>query len=231
MTGTESGIAQSEKRMVKKRVAVLISGRGSNMMSLVEAADSSDYPAEIVSVISNRPQAPGLEWAAGRGIPTAAIDHTAFKTRDEFDAELDRTLTQAEPDIIACAGFMRLMTPSFVMKWQDRMINIHPSLLPLFKGLHTHQRAIDAGMRISGCTVHAVRPEMDEGPILGQAAVPILPQDTAETLAARILTAEHKLYPQVLALLASHQISIADGKVKFPEQLNQNQVLFSPTIR
>lgn len=231
MTASGSRTAHSGTPTIRKRVAVLISGRGSNMMSLVEAATSVDYPAEIVSVISNRPQAPGLEWAAGRGIKTAAIDHTAFKTREDFDAALDQALSQAEPDIIACAGFMRLMTPSFVLKWQDRMINIHPSLLPLFKGLHTHQRAIDAGMRISGCTVHAVRPEMDEGPILGQAAVPILPEDTAETLAARVLAAEHKLYPQVLGLLASHQISIADGKVKFPEQLNQNQVLFSPTIR
>lgn len=215
----------------RKRVAVLISGRGSNMMSLVEAARAPDYPAEIISVISNRPQAAGLAWAEKQGIPTAAIDHTKFESRAHFDAALDERLIADNPDIIACAGFMRLMTPAFVTKWQDRMINIHPSLLPLFKGLHTHQRAIDAGMLISGCTVHAVRPEMDEGPILGQAAVPILPGDTAETLSQRVLTAEHKLYPQVLALLASHQISIADGKVKFPEQLNQNQVLFSPTIR
>ncbi len=223
--------APNPGRRTRKRVAVLISGRGSNMMSLVEAANSPDYPAEIISVISNRPQATGLAWAAKQGIPTAAIDHMTFQTREAFDAALNERLIADNPDIIACAGFMRLMTPAFVTKWQDRMINIHPSLLPLFKGLHTHQRAIDAGMRISGCTVHAVRPEMDEGPILGQAAVPILPGDTAETLSQRVLTAEHKLYPQVVALLASHQISIVDGKVKFPEQLNQNQALFSPTIR
>lgn len=223
--------ASRRSPQTRKRVAVLISGRGSNMMSLVESARAPDYPAEVISVISNRPQAAGLAWAEKQGIPAAAIDHTKFASRADFDAALDERLIADDPDIIACAGFMRLMTPAFVTKWQDRMINIHPSLLPLFKGLHTHQRAIDAGMLISGCTVHAVRPEMDEGPILGQAAVPILPGDTAETLSQRVLAAEHKLYPQVLALLASHQISIADGKVKFPEQLNQNQVLFSPTIR
>lgn len=178
----------------RKRVVVLISGRGSNMRSLVEASKAPDYAAKVVGVISNRPEAEGLSWASQHGIPSKAIDHKAFATREAFDAKLNEALSDMTPDIIACAGFMRLMTPDLVNAWAGRMINIHPSLLPMFKGLNTHQRAIDAGVRIAGCTVHLVSEDVDGGPILGQAAVAVRSDDTADSLAARILTVEHQLY-------------------------------------
>ena len=168
----------------KKRTAILISGRGSNMMSLVEAAREPGYPAEIVMVISNRPQAAGIAWAKAQGIPTLALDHKLYSDREHFEGQLHAALTVAKVELVALAGFMRLMTAGFVDKWRDRMLNIHPSLLPSFKGLHTHERALEAGVRVAGCTVHLVRPEMDEGPILAQAAVPVLDGDTPDTLAA-----------------------------------------------
>lgn len=214
----------------RKRVGILISGRGSNMMSLVEAAQSPDYPAEIVLVLSNRPEAPGLAWAKARGIPVIALDHRGYRSREEFDDQIDRLMKASSVDIIACAGFMRLMTPELVANWRNRMINIHPSLLPCFKGLDTHQRALAAGVRIAGCTVHAVRHEMDTGPILGQAAVPVHGDDTPETLAARVLAAEHKLYPQILRLLASEQISIDGDTVITNHSFFSNTVIFSPGI-
>ena len=173
----------------RKRVGILISGRGSNMMSLVEATQSPDYPAEVVLVVSNRPEAPGLAWAKSRGIPAIALDHKGYRSREEFDDQIDRLMKVSGVDIIACAGFMRLMTPGLVENWRNRMINIHPSLLPSFKGLNTHERALAAGVRISGCTVHAARHEVDTGPILGQAAVPVRGDDTPETLVARVLAA------------------------------------------
>lgn len=157
----------------KTPTAILISGRGSNMMSLVEASRAPGYPAEIVTVISNRPDAPGIAWAKAQGIATMIIDHKAYATREAFEAELDEALVASKAEIVALAGFMRLMTPDFVGRWQSRMINIHPSLLPSFKGLHTHERALETGVRIAGCTVHYVRPEMDTGPIIAQAAVPV----------------------------------------------------------
>ena len=160
---------------VKKRVAILISGRGSNMKALVEAARAPDYPAEIVTVISNRPDAAGLAWAKEQGIPALGLDHKLYENREHFEGQLQGVLSMSRVDIVALAGFMRLMTPGFVESWRDRMINIHPSLLPAFKGLHTHERALEAGVKITGCTVHFVRPEMDEGPIIGQAAVPVEP--------------------------------------------------------
>ena len=214
----------------KTRVGILISGRGSNMQALVEAAAAPDYPAEIACVISNRPEAAGLAWAKARGIATAVVDHTKFPSREAFEAELGRAL--AGVDLVACAGFMRLMTKGFVDSWRDRMINIHPSLLPAFPGLDTHARALAAGVRIHGCTVHFVRTEVDAGPIIAQAAVPVLSGDTTEALAARVLAAEHRLYPMALALVAGGAVSLtADGRVLGPT--NEGVVsapLFAPAV-
>ena len=200
-----------------KRVGVLISGRGSNMSTLIDACNSSDYPADITTVISNNPTAPGLELAAQSGITTRAIDHTRYPSREAFEADLDAALKEADVDLICNAGFMRLLTKSFVEGWRDRQLNIHPSLLPSFKGLHTHERAIEAGVRISGCTVHFVRTEMDAGPIIAQAAVPVLPDDSADDLAARVLEAEHKLYPLALEMVASGNAQVVGEHVHFKE--------------
>ena len=186
-----------------KRTAILISGRGSNMRALVEAARASDFPAEIVLVISNRPAAAGLEFARAAGIATLVIDHKVYADRAAFDRALDAGLRQARVDLVCLAGFMRLLTPWFVERWLDRVINIHPSLLPAFPGLDTHRRALEAGVKLAGCTVHYLRAGTDDGPIIAQAAVPVLPGDTENTLAARILAAEHKLYPLALRLAAS----------------------------
>ncbi len=198
----------------RKRVGVLISGRGSNMMALVAAARDPAYPAEIVCVVSNRPEAEGLKLAAAAGIATQAIDHQAFATREAFEAALNRYLQSQRLDFIACAGFMRVMSPALIEAWRDRMINIHPSLLPAYKGLHTHARALADGVAEHGCTVHIVRAELDSGPIIAQVGVPVLPGDTAEILAARVLAEEHRLYPQALALLASGRIRIDCDQVK-----------------
>lgn len=218
----------------KKRVAVLISGRGSNMQALVEAARAPGYPVEIALVISNRPDAPGLAWAKAEGLPILALDHHLYESREHFEGQLQSVLGLAKIDLIALAGFMRLMTADFVNRWQGRMINIHPSLLPAFKGLETHERALAAGVRISGCTVHFVVPEMDAGPIIGQAAVPVLRNDTPETLAARVLAAEHRLYPAMLALLAQGQVRMAETRVVWQladfTNINQAEAVFSPPL-
>jgi len=216
----------------KKRVGILISGRGSNMMSLIAAARDPAYPAAIVCVLSNRPDAEGLRKAESAGIKARAIDHARFKNRAEFEAELDEALHEAGVELVACAGFMRLMTPGFIERWRDRMLNIHPSLLPAFPGLHTHERALAAGVRVTGCTVHVVRAEMDDGPIVAQAAVPVVDGDTAESLAARVLEAEHKLYPHALALFVSGRVQIAGEKVRGPQvSINQEKALFSPPLK
>lgn len=187
--------------MTRLNLAILISGRGSNMEALLSAAEDPAYPAKPVLVASNRPDAKGLETAAAAGIPTLAIDHKLYgKDREAFERALDKALTDAGTEIIALAGFMRVLTPWFVSRWEGRMINIHPSLLPKYKGLDTHQRAIDAGDTEAGCTVHWVTAGVDEGEIIAQASVPILPGDTAETLAARTLPEEHRLYPRALAI-------------------------------
>jgi phosphoribosylglycinamide formyltransferase-1 len=215
----------------KKRVGILISGRGSNMLSLIAAARAADYPAEIACVLSNRPEAEGLFKAAGAGLQTRVVDHKHLKEREAFEAELDAALHSFGVDLVACAGFMRLMTPGFVERWRDRMLNIHPSLLPAFPGLHTHERALAAGVKVTGCTVHVVRPEMDSGPIVAQAAVPVLDGDTAESLAARVLEAEHMLYPHALALFASGRVHIAGEKVVGPQApINQEKALFWPPL-
>ncbi|MEZ5676237.1 MAG: phosphoribosylglycinamide formyltransferase [Thalassovita sp.] len=181
-----------------KRVAILVSGGGSNMVKLVESM-VGDHPARAVLVGSNDPDAGGLKKAAEMGVPTFAVDHRPFKgDREAFQAELLTHLKAAEPDVICLAGFMRVLTESFVREWDGRMLNIHPSLLPKYKGLHTHARALEAGDAEAGCTVHLVTPALDDGPILGQARVPVQPGDTPDTLAARVLQQEHKLYPAVL---------------------------------
>jgi phosphoribosylglycinamide formyltransferase 1 len=213
---------------MKKRVAILISGRGSNMMALVEAARAPGYPAEIVSIIASRPDAAGLAWAKTQGLPALAIDHKSYATREAFDDAVHAALTEARADLIALAGFMRIQSAAFVQKWQGRQVNIHPALLPLFKGLHPHRQALDAGVKISGCSVHFVTEEMDSGPIVAQAAVPVLDSDTPETLAARILVAEHRLYPQALALVASGRAVLEGGRVRIDGGAAGESVLFSP---
>ena len=212
----------------RRRVGVLISGRGSNMMALVEAARRPDYPAEIALVLSNRPDAAGLAWARGQGIAAQAIDHKAYASRDAFDAALDAALKEARIELVACAGFMRLMTAPFVTRWAGRMINIHPSLLPLYPGLQTHARALADGVRIAGCTVHFVVPEMDAGPIIAQGAVPVVDGDTPETLADRILAVEHQLYPHALSMVASGAAQQEGGRVKITGPINQSGRLISP---
>ena len=184
-----------------KRVAVLISGGGSNMVALLRDMEG-DHPARPVLVLSNRPDAGGLDKAKAMNVPTAVVDHTAFPDRETFEEALTVELEKADPDIICLAGFMRILTPGFITRWQGRILNIHPSLLPKYPGLHTHARALDAGDTEAGCTVHEVIADLDAGPILGQVSVPILKNDTPETLAARVLTQEHRLYPAVLRRFA-----------------------------
>jgi phosphoribosylglycinamide formyltransferase-1 len=199
--------------MPRRRVAILISGRGTNMAALIDAAQDPSYPAEIALVLSNRPDAAGLLFAKENGIATAVLNHKEHSSRESFDFALDTKLKATGIEIVCLAGFMRLLTPDFVEGWRDRMINIHPSLLPLFPGLDTHERALAAGMKLHGATVHFVRAAVDSGPIIAQAAVPVLTGDTPETLAARVLTAEHRIYPLALSLLASGKARVVDEKV------------------
>jgi phosphoribosylglycinamide formyltransferase 1 len=196
-------------RMTRKRVAILISGRGSNMAALIEAAKAPDYPAEIVLVVSNRPDALGLVHAREAGVATALVDHRAFGAdREGFERAIDAELAAHRIDLVCLAGFMRLFTPWFVTRWSGRMLNIHPALLPELKGLHTHRRALEAGAKRHGATVHFVAAAMDSGPIILQEAVPVLAGDTEETLSRRVLEAEHRIYPEALR-------RVADGKITF----------------
>ena len=188
--------------MTRARTAVLISGRGSNMMALVEAAQNPAFPAEIACVISNKADAKGLEYARAHGIPARLIDHKAYANRAAYEAALDSSLRSMDVEIIALAGFMRVLTAGFIAGWDGRLINIHPSLLPAYKGLHTHERALADGAKVHGCSVHLVTAELDGGPVLLQAEVPVLPGDTPETLSQRVLMQEHRIYPQALALIA-----------------------------
>nr|WP_281378598.1 phosphoribosylglycinamide formyltransferase [Kaistia hirudinis] len=197
----------------------MISGRGSNMSALIDAAEDADFPAEIALVLSNRADAGGLKVAEDAGLATAVVDHKAYADRASFDAAVDARLREAGVEIVCLAGFMRLLTPPFVEAWRNRMINIHPSLLPLFPGLHTHERAIEAGMRLAGCTVHFVRAEMDSGPIIAQAAVPIAFDDTPETLAKRVLSAEHEIYPLALALVAGDLVWVEGERIAYASEL------------
>lgn len=212
----------------RKRVAVLISGRGSNMQALIDAARLQNYPAEIIRVIANVPDAGGLARAAAAGIASEVVDHKKFPGRPEFEAALDIRLKACGTELICLAGFMRLLTPAFVDSWRDRILNIHPSLLPAFPGLDTHARAIAAGVRFGGCTVHFVRPKMDDGPIIVQAAVPILPSDDVAALAARVLTAEHRAYPLALRLVASGRARVIGDRVEIAGAGTAPQMLLNP---
>jgi phosphoribosylglycinamide formyltransferase-1 len=213
----------------RRRTAVLISGRGSNMAALIEAAADPAYPAEIALVLSSRVNAAGLDTARAAGIETACADYGAGAAAAE--AEIVARLAEHAVDFVCLAGFMRLLSPEFVQRWDDRMINIHPSLLPSFAGLNTHHRALDAGVKLHGCTVHYVRAAMDNGPIIAQAAVPVLPGDTPETLGSRVLAAEHILYPKVLALVAADRVRVVNELCVFsdrPPEGDRPGLLVSP---
>ncbi len=199
----------------RRRTAILISGRGSNMAALIAAAQGPDYPAEIALVVANRPDAGGLERARGEGVATACIDHRPFgRDREAFERAVDERLRIDQIELIALAGFMRILTPWFVRRWEGRLINIHPSLLPLFRGTHTHARALEAGVTEHGCSVHFVVPELDAGPVIAQARVPVLPGDDEGALAARVLEQELTLYPQALAEVASGRVALVEGVVR-----------------
>ena len=197
--------------MARLKLGVLISGRGSNLLALIEACKASDYPAEIVLVVSNKADAKGLEHADAAGIATTVVEHGGYPDRETFDKAVHEKLADAGVELVCLAGFMRLLSSWFVETWRDRVVNIHPSLLPAFKGIDAHAQTIATGVKLSGCTVHIVRPEMDAGPILVQAAVPVLPGDDEDTLAARILTVEHRCYPLAVRLIAEGRVKI-DGE-------------------
>ncbi len=216
--------------MKKTRVAVLISGRGSNMMALINAAKSPSYPAEIALVLSNRPDAAGLSNAHAAGTATAVIDHAAYgHDRERFERAMQETLDQYEVDLICLAGFMRLLTSWFVGRWNGRMLNIHPALLPAFKGLDTHRRALSAGVKIHGASVHFVATEMDSGPIVAQGAVAVHEDDEAETLAARVLDVEHRIYPMALALVAAGRVRVVGGRCCIDGGASTRHVLIVPS--
>lgn len=198
----------------RKRTAVLISGRGSNMKSLVEATRAPNYPAEIVGVFANDPKAGGLDFAREHGIATAACSHRDFASREAFEAEIQKVLEGWDAELVCLAGFMRILSPGFVSKWEGRMLNIHPSLLPDYPGLHTHRRALEDRREEHGCTVHFVTADLDAGPIVKQEAVPVLPGDTEETLSARVLEAEHRTYARALERVASGGVRLAGDHVE-----------------
>jgi len=197
-----------------KRIVVLISGRGSNMEAIVQACATEGWNARIAAVVSNRPDAPGLAFARARGIATAVVDHRGHATRESFDAELQRTIDAFAPDLLVLAGFMRILTPGFVAHYAGRMVNVHPSLLPAFAGLHTHRRALAAGCKATGATVHFVTADLDHGPIIAQAVVPVLPGDSEETLAARVLAREHVLYPRAVRWLVEDLLRVEGATVR-----------------
>jgi phosphoribosylglycinamide formyltransferase-1 len=197
------------------RCAVLISGRGSNLAALIEACRAPDYPAQIVLVISNVAGAEGLKHAHAANIPAKTIAHGSFSTREAFDDALDAALREHDVSLVCEAGFMRIHSDGFVRKWEGRIINIHPSLLPAFKGIRVHRQVLDSGVHVTGCTVHYIVPELDSGPIVAQASVPVLPGDTTATLSARVLEVEHKLYPEALRLVAQGGVKLENGKAVF----------------
>jgi len=212
------------------KVGVLISGRGSNLKSLLEACAAPGFPAKIVTVISNRPRAGGLDHARAAGVAAETIDHKGFDGREPFEAAVTAALEAAGVELLCLAGFMRVVSAGFVRHWQGRMINIHPSLLPLFPGLDTHARALDAGVRLHGCSVHYVNEEVDGGPIIGQAAVPVLPGDDPDSLAARVLTAEHRLYPACLRLVAEGKVRFQGGKAEISGEFDPSARIFNPPV-
>ena len=213
--------------MAKLKVGVLISGRGSNLAALIEAANAADYPAEIGCVVSNREDAPGLAIATAAGVPTAIVSHRDHPDRESFDRAVSAELEHHAVELVVLAGFMRIFSPWFPARWKDRLVNIHPSLLPAFKGLHVQRQALEAGVRVSGCTAHLVTPDLDSGPIIAQAAVPVLAGDTEETLAARILRQEHRLYPLVVRWFGEGWISIDGDRVAVKGVACDATLLFS----
>src|SRR5919202_2256311 len=217
--------------MAERRVAVLISGGGSNLQALIDATAQPGYPARIVLVLSNRPDAYGLERARRAGIPALAIDHRAFESREAFEAEVEAALRASGAELVCLAGFLRLLTRGFVEAWRDRMLNIHPSLLPAFRGLHTHAQVLAAGVRVHGCTAHLVRFELDEGPVLVQGVVPVLDGDTERSLAARVLEMEHRCYPRALALLASGRARVEGERVVVANEAQGERLVLHPLLR
>ncbi|HJO88969.1 MAG TPA: phosphoribosylglycinamide formyltransferase [Alphaproteobacteria bacterium] len=215
--------------MAKLKTAILISERGSNMRKLVAACNGPAFPAEVVLVLSNNPDAPGLEHAKEKGLAIHVIDQSGFPKRAEFDVVLDSVLRDHKVNLVCLAGFMRILSEDLVNKWRNRIINIHPSLLPSFKGLNTHARVLQSGVSFSGCTVHFVRPEMDEGPVIVQAVVPVHNGDTVKKLAARVLAAEHKAYPLALRLIAEGRVRLVVEKVKIDGALAPAGVVINPT--
>jgi len=213
----------------RRRTAVLISGRGSNMAALLAAAADPAYPAEIALVLSNRADAAGLARASAAEVSTAVVESRAFRgDREAFERAMEAELAHHGVELIALAGFLRVLTPGFVRRWEGRLVNIHPSLLPAFPGLDTHARALAAGVRLHGCTVHLVTPDVDEGPILAQAAVPVLPGDTAESLAARVLVQEHRIYPAALGWLAAGQVRLVEGRAEIAASTAAGGALLNP---
>ena len=211
-----------------KSIVILISGRGSNMLSLADAAASGALPVRVAAVISNRPDAKGLFAASARGIPTLVVDHTHFDGREAFDAAMCEAIDEISPDLVILAGFMRILTDGFVRHYEGRLMNIHPSLLPSFPGLHTHRQALEAGVRLHGCTVHFVTPVFDHGPIIVQAAVPVLDGDDEERLAARVIAQEHRIYPLAVRWFAEGRLRLVDGRVLCDSPQNGSGALISP---
>ncbi|MBL4837038.1 MAG: phosphoribosylglycinamide formyltransferase [Kordiimonadaceae bacterium] len=216
--------------MAKLRLGVMISGGGTNLQSLIDACADTDFPAEITVVISNRPLAKGLERATLAGIDAVAIDHKEYEDRELFEDAVNMCLKEHRVQLVCLAGFMRILNTSFVNRWKDRMVNIHPSLLPSYKGLHTHARAIEDGVRFAGCTLHFVRPDLDNGPIIMQAVVPVDIDETEESLAAKILPYEHKMYPQAVRLIAERKARVSGNRVVFDDINVGTEGLVSPFI-
>ena len=210
-----------------KNIVILISGRGSNMEAIVQACAQEQWPARIAAVVSNKADAAGLQFAAERGIATAVLDHKGFATREDFDAELAKVIDGFAPDLVVLAGFMRILTAGFVRHYEGRLLNIHPSLLPSFAGLHTHRRAIEEGCKVAGATVHFVTPELDHGPIVAQAVVPVLPTDTEQDLSARVLVQEHVIYPRAVRWFVEGALSV-DAKGRVTHTGGQAQAVLAP---
>ncbi len=214
--------------MRKLKLGVMISGRGSNLQSLIDACARANFPAEITVVISNRPGVYGLARAELAGIKQVTIDHKDYENRETFEDAVQEELQSNEVELLCLAGFMRILNSSFVNKWKDRMLNVHPSLLPAFKGLHTHERAIEAGCRFTGCTIHYVVPDLDAGPIILQTAVPIAEEDTAETLAQKVLEYEHSMYPEAVRLIADNRVRVSGHKALIKDMTTPEKGLINP---
>lgn len=214
-----------------KSIVILISGRGSNMESLLKAVADGSLPVRVAAVISNRPGAKGLEIAAAQEVETCVVDHMRFDSRESFDATMIKTIDSYSPDLVVLAGFMRILTDDFVRRYEGRLLNIHPSLLPSFPGLHTHRQALAEGVRVHGCTVHFVTPQLDHGPVVVQAAVPVLDCDDEATLAARVLIQEHQIYPMAVRWFAEERLCLVDGHVVFDTEQAAEGALISPQVR